>query len=146
MSSFHAELYKPVIVDLTSECEEGLVRAPETSGQLLGSVAVGDGSTVNTCVDPDSVRSSGHLSASGSHSIGRGDVPWLRATKWGRCGDMRCRAPLTVRVNRDTGNPFLGCTKFRPKDPSSCRFVAAVPPHFESMLPDQLAARVDVDF
>ena len=57
-----------------------------------------------------------------------------RKTKWGRCPS--CLAPLQVVYTGGARNaPYLGCTKFRYRDKSSCGFTAIFPSHRLNQLP-----------
>ena len=91
-------------------------------------------------------RSRSPADASSSSSFGANTrvIRTFPPTKWGRCGLLECRAPLRVRIGV-SGHAFLGCSKYQPRNPTSCTFTMAVPAGREADLPRRVVRRASVD-
>jgi len=79
-----------------------------------------------------------------SEAAGAGTAKRPR-TRWGRCSVLACQAPLRLLVDHKEGRPFLGCSRWKASNPTSCKFRMAFPSERRAELPLKMrsARRMD---
>ena len=137
-SDFYSSFYESVVIDLTED---------SFSSRDSDTLADDKNQERGTTVSESSVSRATEQRE--SDVVARGDGAAFRPTKWGRCAMAGCHAPLVLRLSAKStgsGRPFLGCSKFRKADLSSCAFTRDVPASLEDQLPPKRLVRVKTKY
>jgi hypothetical protein len=132
-------------------------------GRVLGTSALAEG--IAASIENGSSPAAGHIplqtngsSAGLALSVGAELVSLVQASeaagagtakrpraRWGRCSFLSCQAPLRLLVDHKEGRPFLGCSRWKSSNPTSCKFRMAFPSERRAELPLRMrsARRMD---
>ena len=138
-SDMYAELFNMPPIEISSDEDEKTCAAhviPEHS-------AAGSSSSRASQCDPTRLLVRRRRRRQLSHGVANIPARTAKPTKWGRC--MQCNSAMRPIV-LPCGRVFLGCSKYKSKNPTSCSWTCAVPPQLYDRLPDRVSRRLRVQF